>query len=300
MLNYLLIFGHGGFPAMGVAGSALGTSIANLVMALLLLAYSVGARALARYELLARIWRPDWQAFAEILRLGLPIGATIIAEVGLFVTAALMMGWIGTVPLAAHGIALQLASVAFMIPLGIANAAAVRVGLEFGRGARADLGRAAVTAQVLATVIALLGAVTFWIWPERLIGLFLDPADPNAAAVLAYAVPLLLVAAAFQTVNSLQAIGSGLLRGVQDTRVPMLLALFSYWAVGLPVAWLLGFVAGWGGIGIWTGLALGLAAAAILLNGRFALRDRLGLLDLEGERRGSGAARQATKGSFPG
>ena len=111
------------------------------------------------------------------------------------------------------------------------------------------------------------------------IGLFLDPANPNAGAVLAYAAPLLLVAAAFQTVDSLQAVGSGLLRGIQDTRVPMLFALFSYWVVGLPVAWTLGFAAGWGGTGIWTGLALGLAAAALLLNGRFALRGRLGLLD---------------------
>ena len=164
------------------------------------------------------------------MRLGWPIGATIIAEVGLFVTAALMMGWLGTVPLAAHGIAMQLASIAFMIPLGLGNAATVRVGLEFGRGARADLragggddggagdGHRADRARAV-----------FWTWPERLVGLFLDPANPNAPAVLAYAVPLLLVAAAFQTVDSLQAVGSGLLRGVQDTRVPMLLALFSYW-----------------------------------------------------------------------
>ena len=107
--------------------------------------------------------------------------------------------------------------------------------------------------MVLATAIALMGALVFWTWPERLVGLFLDPGNPNAPAVIAYAVPLLLVAAAFQTVDLLQAVGSGLLRGVQDTRVPMLMALFSYWAVGLPVAWTLGFVAGWGGIGVWTG-----------------------------------------------
>ena len=279
VLNYLLIFGHYGFPALGVVGSALATSIANLLMALMLVAYGTLAPALGRYALLARFWRPDWASFGEILRLGWPIGATIIAEVGLFVTASLMMGWLGTVPLAAHGIAVQLAAIAFMVPLGLGNAATVRVGLEFGRGARADLGRAAMTAVVLATAIALMGALVFWTWPEALVSVFLDPGDPNTHAVLAYAVPLLLVAAAFQTVDSLQAVGSGLLRGVQDTRVPMLLALFSYWAVGLPVAWTLGFVAGWGGIGVWTGLALGLAAAALLLNGRFALRDRLGLLD---------------------
>ena len=118
----------------------------------------------------------------------------------------------------------------------------------------------------------------FWTWPERLIGLFLNPGNPNAPAVLHYAVPLLLVAAAFQTVDSLQAVASGLLRGVQDTRVPLLIALFSYWAVGLPVALTLGFAVGWGGVGVWTGLALGLFTAALLLNGRFLLRERLGLL----------------------
>ncbi|HRO11168.1 MATE family efflux transporter [Amaricoccus sp.] len=278
LLDYALIFGHYGFPALGVPGAALATALANLLMALLLVAYATLAPGLARYALLARLWRPDWRAFGEILRLGWPIGATVVAEVGLFVSASLMMGWLGAVPLAAHGIAVQLASVAFMIPLGLGNAATVRVGIEYGRGARADLGRAAATALVLATGIARLGALAFWTWPEALIGLFLDAEDPNAAAVLAYAVPLLLVAAAFQTVDSLQAVGSGLLRGVQDTRVPMLMALFSYWAVGLPVAWAFGFRAGWGGTGIWIGLALGLATAAVLLNGRFALRERLGLL----------------------
>ena len=264
---------------MGVPGSALATTIANLAMAALLLAYAVLAPALRRYHILARLWRPDWAAFREIVHLGWPIGATIIAEVGLFVTAALMMGWLGAVPLAAHAIAVQLASAAFMIPLGLGNAATVRVGIEFGRGAREDLARAATVTIVLATAIALAGALVFWTWPRQLVGLFLDAANPASPEVLAYAVPLVLVAAAFQTVDSLQAVGSGLLRGVQDTRVPMLLALLSYWGIGLPVALGLGLWAGWGGVGIWIGLALGLAAAAALLNGRFILRERLGLLD---------------------
>jgi MATE family multidrug resistance protein len=279
ILNYLLIFGHFGFPALGVPGAALATTLANLLLALLLVAYGTFAPALARYALLSRFRVPDWRSFAAILRLGWPIGATIVAEVGLFVTASLMMGWLGAVPLAAHGIATQLAAVAFMIPLGLGNAATIRIGIEFGRGARRDLGRAAATAQILAAAIALIGALIYWAWPEELVGLFLDWSRPDAAAVVAYAVPLVLVAAAFQIVDGLQAVGSGLLRGVQDTRVPMLMALFSYWAVGLPVAWVFGFVADWGGIGIWLGLALGLATAALLLNGRFALRERLGLLD---------------------
>jgi MATE family multidrug resistance protein len=278
VLNYALIFGNFGAPALGIVGAAVATAISNLLMAALLLAYTAGAASLARYELYARFWRPDWDAFTEILRLGWPIGATIIAEVGLFATSSIMMGWLGTAPLAAHGIALQLASIAFMIPLGLANAATVRVGLAVGRGSSIDVGRAANTTLVLATAIALSGATVFWIWPERLIGLFLDAENANTPEVLQYAVPLLLVAAAFQTVDSLQAVASGILRGVKDTRVPMVIAVFSYWGVGLPVAWALGFGLDWGGVGVWWGLAFGLAVAALLLNARFQLRDRLGLL----------------------
>jgi MATE family multidrug resistance protein len=190
-----------------------------------------------------------------------------------------MMGWIGTIALAAHGIALQIAAIAFMIPLGLASAATGRVGRAFGRDDRADLGRAANTALRLASLMAFAAATLFWLWPDRLIALYLDHASPTAEAVLAYAVPLLLVAAAFQIADSLQAVASGILRGVKDTRTPMLLAVVSYWVIGMPVAWLLAFPLGWGGIGIWWGLAFGLAAAAILLNLRFARRDRLGLLD---------------------
>jgi MATE family multidrug resistance protein len=218
------------------------------------------------------------RALIETLRLGWPIGATIIAEVGLFAASSVMMGWLGAVPLAAHGIALQIASIAFMIPLGLASAATVRVGLAFGRGDEVDLGRAGFTALALATGIAVVGATLFWTWPDRLIGFYLDAGNANAEAVLAYGVPLLLVAAAFQTVDSLQAVASGILRGVKDTRVPLLIALFSYWGVGLPVAWVLGFVVGLGGPGVLWGLALGLATAALLLSGRFVFRDRLGLL----------------------
>jgi MATE family multidrug resistance protein len=283
-LNYALIFGHFGAPALGIVGSGLATTLSNFGMALLLVGYAAGDRSLRRYELFARFWRPDWGPLREVLRLGWPIGVTIIAEVGLFASSSVMMGWLGTVPLAAHGIALQIASIAFMIPLGISNAATVRVGVALGRGDEADLGRAGITALLIAIAVALVGATVFWIWPRTLIGFYLDPANANAEAVLAYAVPLLLVAAAFQTVDSLQAVASGILRGVKDTRVPLVMALVSYWGIGLPVAWVLGIYVGFGGLGIWVGLALGLAVAAVLLNGRFLMRDRLGLVRPEAAR----------------
>ena len=278
-LNYALIFGHFGAPALGIVGAALATLLTNLIMAGLLIAYTASARGLRRYELYARFWRPDWPAFLEVLRLGWPIGGTIIAEVGLFAASSVMMGWIGTIPLAAHGIAVQIAGIAFMIPLGIASAATVRVGVALGRGDRVDVGRAGNTALMLAALIALAGATLFWTLPETLVGFYLDPANANADAVLAYAVPLMLVAAAFQLVDALQAVASGILRGLKDTRIPLVIALFSYWVVGLPVAYLLAFAAGRGGPGVWWGLAFGLAAAAVLLSARFRFRERLGLLE---------------------
>jgi MATE family multidrug resistance protein len=279
VLNYAFIFGRLGAPELGIVGAALATTLTNLVMVILLTGFCARARALRGYELFVRFWRADWPAFFEVIRLGWPIGATIIAEVGLFAASSVMMGWIGTIELAAHGIALQITSIAFMIPLGIANAATVRVGLTFGRDNHADLGRAANCALLLATLTAIASAALFWTWPDRLIGLYLDRASPTAGAVLTYAVPMLLVAAAFQIVDSLQVVGSGVLRGIRDTRTPMVIAVFSYWGIGMPVAYVLAFPLGRGGTGIWWGLAFGLATAALLLNARFLRRDRLGLLD---------------------
>ena len=277
-LNWLFIFGNLGAPALGIVGAAIATTGSNILMALLLIGYTALAPALRRYEIWFRFWRPDWKAFLEVVRLGWPIGATIIAEVGLFTASSIMMGWLGTIPLAAHGIALQITSVAFMVPLGLASAATVRVGMAYGRGSLPDIGRAGNTALALATMFALTAAAIFLVWPEALVGLYLDAGNENSAALLAYAVPLLFVAAAFQVVDCLQAVASGILRGFKDTRTPMLIAVFSYWVIGLPVAYLLAFPVGLGGRGIWWGLALGLAAAAILLTLRVYRRERLGLL----------------------
>lgn len=276
---YALIFGHFGMPALGVVGAAWASVGTSLFIALLLLGYSLRSPGLRHYELYAGILRPDWPAFREVLRLGWPIGATIIAEVGLFTASSVMMGWLGTLELAAHGITLQLAAITFMIPLGLSNAVTVRVGLAHGQRDRVALGRAANAALAVAAAIATLCAALFWMLPETLLGLYLDETDPNAAEVLRLGVPLLAVAAAFQIVDALQVVGSGALRGLKDTRMPMLIALFSYWLVGMPAAWLLAFAAGWRGVGIWYGLAFGLLAAAVLLNWRFLRRDRLGLLE---------------------
>ena len=277
-LNDAFIFGHFGAPALGIAGSAVATLLTYTLMAGLIIGYTLWSSALKRYELYARFWRPDWPAFAEVLKLGWPIGLTIIAEVGLFTASSIMMGWIGTIALAAHGIALQLGSISFMIPLGIASAATVRVGIAHGRGDPVDIGRAGLVAIVLGGTIAVIAAMIFWIFPDALIGLYLDEDNPNAAALLAAAVPLVFVAAVFQLVDSLQAVASGVLRGMSDTRVPMIIAVVSYWVVGLPVGYVLAFPLDLGAQGIWWGLASGLAAAAVMMNVRYARRERYGLV----------------------
>ena len=277
-LNYMFIFGNFGAPRLEVVGAAVASVGTATVTFVLLTLYTVTRSDLKRYQLLVRFWRPDWQAFFEVLRLGWPISATILAETSLFAASSVMIGWIGTIELAAHGIALQLASIAFMFPLGLSGAATVRVGNAYGRKDWVGLGRAGSVSIVLAVAVTLSLAAVFWTFPEALIGLYLDEDNPDAAAVLRHAVPLLIVAAAFQTVDGLQAIGAGLLRGLKDTKVPMVFAVFSYWAVGMTAAYLLAFYWNLGAVGVWWGLAVGLLLAAILMNWRFMMRERLGLV----------------------
>ncbi|CUH67645.1 Multidrug-efflux transporter [Thalassovita gelatinovora] len=267
VVNYALIFGHWGMPEMGIRGAAVATLVVNMASFILLALYA--AIATSEHELFVRFWRPDWDAFGRLFRLGWPIGMGMLAEVGLFAAASMMMGWLGTKELAAHGIALQIASVTFMVHLGLSNAATVRAGRAMGRRSVADLRRGGQIVVLISLCIAGLALITFLTIPAPLLGLFLSPDDPQRDAVIAIGVGLLAAAGLFQLADAAQVIVIGLLRGAQDTKVPMLIAAVSYWLIGMPISYSLGFVAGWGGVGIWIGLAMGLAVAAILLNLRF-------------------------------
>jgi len=266
-INYLLIFGRFGAPELGLRGAAI-ASLAVHAGSMLALALHA-ARALPEQALFARLWRPDRGALAEVIRHGWPIGLTNLAEVGLFSASTVMMGWVGTLALAAHGIALQIASVVFMIHLGLSNVATIRAGQAAGRGDGAALRDGALMVSVVSALAALATVVVFLSAPRTLIGLFLDPADPVAGQVLALGAAFLAAAALFQLFDAAQVIALGLLRGLMDTRVPMVFAAFSYWVVGVPAGWALAFPLGLGGIGIWLGLALGLALAAITMTARF-------------------------------
>ncbi|MEL6595652.1 MAG: MATE family efflux transporter [Pseudomonadota bacterium] len=267
VVNYALIFGNWGAPELGVRGAAVASVMVQLASGALLTFYVL--RALPEFALFQRIWRRDAEAMGTVFRLGWPIGVTSFAETGLFTASAIMMGWLGAVELAAHGIALQMASLTFMVHLGLSQAATVRAGRALGRK---DIGGLKAGGSVAIGASVLFAAVTiaaFLLLPETLLGLFVDPDDPQRPAILAVGVGLLAMAALFQFVDGAQVMALGLLRGVQDTRVPMIHASLSYWGLGLPAGYVLGFPLGLGGIGIWLGLVVGLAMAAVLLLGRF-------------------------------
>nr|WP_245904762.1 MATE family efflux transporter [Pseudoroseicyclus aestuarii] len=265
--NYALIFGNWGAPELGVRGAAIASLSVGVVQAALLALYAI--RRLPQFDLFRRLWRPDWPVLGRVLRLGAPIGLTSFAEAGLFSASAIMVGWIGAVPLAAHGVAMLLTGAAFMLQVGLSQAATVRAGRALGRGDPAGLRSGARIAILMCLVFALASAALFLAAPELLIMGFLDRAEPAAPLVMAAGVTLLAVAALFQVVDGMQALALGLLRGIQDTAVPMVLASISYWGIGLPVGYLLGFPLGHGAPGVWFGLVVGLACAAVLLMARF-------------------------------
>ena len=276
--NWVLVFGHLGAPVMGLIGSALANLLSFAVMAF---SYAVILRydaRLRRYHLFGRWWRVERSRAREICRLGLPIMATWTMEGGLFGGAALLMGLIGVADVAAHAIALNIAAFAFQIPFGISQAATIRVGMAFGSGDRRWIALAGNVAILFGIGVMAVTAVIMWTVPRALIGAYLDPAAPTNADVAALAVKFLAVAAVFQLADGAQAVAAGVLRGLQDTRVPMIIAGFGYWVVGFGSSVALGFAASLAGTGIWWGLAAGLLVVATLLVGRWSARDRLGLV----------------------
>jgi MATE family multidrug resistance protein len=211
---------------------------------------------------------------AEIARLGVPIALTMTLEGALFGGAAVLMGLIGVTEVAAHAIALNIAALAFQVPLGVAQAATIRVGLGYGARDRAWMTRAGWTAIVVGTGFMVLTAIAMWTVPRALVAIYIDVDAAAEATVVALAVRYLAVAAIFQLFDGAQAVAAGALRGVQDTRVPMMIAAVGYWVVGFGTAVLLGFQAGWQGVGIWAGLAAGLVVVSALLLWRWRWHTR--------------------------
>jgi MATE family multidrug resistance protein len=279
LLSWSLIFGRLGFPALGLVGGGLGSSLTWLILCGALVAVVSTDRRFCRFHLFGNWWRFDRDRTLAMIRLGWPIGVTMALEMGVFALAAYFMGWIGAPAVAAHAVALQLAALTFMVPLGLGQAATVRVGLALGRRDKAGIAQAGWTGWVTGVAFMGLMALVMWSFPRTLVTLFLSDVPVNAA-VIALAVSFLRVAAAFQLVDGAQVIGAGMLRGLHDTRWPLIFALVGYWVVGLGIGAWLAFGRDWKGVGIWVGLASGLAAVAVLMLARWILRERIGLTRL--------------------
>jgi len=269
LLAFVLIFGWGPLPAFGITGAGIATSIVNIAMCVAGFLVTARMRPYRKYHLFGRIWRPDWPLLARLFRLGVPITGAFMLEYGLFAGAGLMAGAIGKSALAAHQIALQVASILFMVPMGLSQAATVRVGHALGRGDLADARRAGFAALLVAGVfMAVFGLATVAL-RGVIPAVFLDVAASANAETVALAAVLLIIGASFAIADGMQAVGAGALRGLGDTRVPMQHAAVSFWVIGFPVAWVLCFPAGLGAAGIWSGLTAGLVLYAVLLVWRF-------------------------------
>lgn len=282
LVSWSLIFGHFGLPRLGLIGAGVGSSIVWGAMALTLAVVIMTDRQFRRFHLFGRFWRPDWQRFRQLFRLGGPIGLTMGFEGGVFSAAAYLMGLFGAPSVAAHQIALQIAATTFMIPLALGQAATVRVGLAYGRRDIDGISLAGWTAFGLSIMFMAVMAAIMFVFPRELITLFLDDTPANAT-VISLGVSFLLIAALFQIVDGAQVVGAGMLRGLHDARVPMVYALFGYWAIGLGVGVALAFSLGWRGTGIWIGLASGLGVVAVLMIWRWTRREALGLVARGGE-----------------
>lgn len=262
--NYALIFGNLGFPRLEVGGSAIATSLSRWVMVLSLLGFSFPALRPYLHRVSALF---QWRSFRGLFALGVPIGLQISLEGWVFSTVAVVMGSIGSRELAGHQIALNLAGLSFMIPLGLSAAASTRVGNAIGRSDQAAAGRAAVVGLCLGSAVMACFGSLFAAFPTFLSRLF--TADPEVVGMAALLLP---IAAAFQLADGAQVVGAGILRGTADTRVPAMIALVGYWIIGLPTGLWLAFRVGWGPEGLWWGLTLGLAIVALLFIVRIRVR----------------------------
>ena len=275
---WVLIFGKFGLPPLGLVGAGIGSALSALFMFLGMIAVVYLDRQFRRYHLLGRFWRADWQRYRAVWKIGLPIAITLGLEVTVFNAAIFLMGLIDRPSLAAHAIAIQIAALAFMVPLGLGQAATVRVGFAYGRRDPAAIGRAGWLALIMGTGFACVAATILIGIPRTLIGGFLDLNDPANAEVITLAISFLAVAALFQIVDGAQAVGAGVLRGLQDTTIPMIYAAVGYWVIGIGVGTIMAFPLGFKGVGIWLGLASGLGTVAVLMVVRWSRRERLGLV----------------------
>ena len=267
--DYALIFGHFGAPRLGILGAGIASASSYTFSFFAMLAVVNAMPALRKFHIFRDFLRPHWAYLKEIFHLGMPMGLTMIFEGTLFNASVLLMGAFGTASVAAHQISLNPPSNTFMVPLGIATAATVRVGNAAGAGDGEGVRRAGYAAMVLAVVFMGVCAIILAAFPHTIAGLYIDPRVEQNAEAIALATVFLRVAAAFQIFDGLQVVAALSLRGLKDARMPMVIAGASYWLAGFPACVIFGFWFGLKGLGIWLGLAFGLLVAAVLMCWRF-------------------------------
>jgi len=263
-LGYAFTFGMFGLPEMGAGGLGLASAITMWAQAIAFAVYLWNAKRFAHLKLFAQFDPPRVKPIGDLLRTGLPIGITVLMEGGLFIATALLIARLGAVPAAAHQIAINVSALCFMIPIGVAEATTVRVGHALGAGDAHGIRRAAHAGYLIVLATQALSATALLLGHDAVVALY-----TRDLAVAALAGNLLLFAAAFQFPDGIQVLSAGALRGLKDTRVPMWLAVLSYWGLGMPLGAGLGLGLGWGPQGMWLGLILGLTAAAVLMATRF-------------------------------
>ncbi len=267
--NYVLMFGKLGFPALGLAGIGWASTISYWLMFTTLVFYILRQPQFQPYNIFPNLRYFDRRIFMGLVQTGWPIGVLAGVESGLFTVTTFLMGQLGTVTLAAHHIALQTAAVTFMVPLGISFATTVRVGQLMGQGNLRGARLAGFVGMGIGATFMGMMALLFWTMPQTIVSLYLDVNNPDNADVVQMAMALLGVAAMFQLFDGVQIIAAAALRGLKDTRIPMLIGVIAYWIVGLGSGYWLGIRLEFGGVGLWLGLAIGLAAAACILSWRF-------------------------------
>jgi multidrug resistance protein, MATE family len=267
--NYVLAFGKLGFPAMGIVGLAVASIAAHWFMFLSLLSYMLWHQPLRQYSLFQALHRLEPKILQQLLGLGTPIGLAAISEYGLFTVVTFFAGALGTPILAAHQVVTQTIMVVFMVPIAMSYAATARVGQWFGQRDGAQVQQAAWVSLGLAMAFTGVMAVALLTHLRQVVGLYLDLSDPVNAPVVAAAVSILTVAALGQGIDAVLRTTNGILQGLQDTRIPMLLGTAAYWGIGLPTSYLLGFHTPLSGAGVWLGYYAGTAVAAIAFLWRF-------------------------------
>jgi MATE family multidrug resistance protein len=278
LIAYALIFGTFGLPELGLFGAGIATTLGNLGMCAACVWVCYSQRPFRKYRVLGRFWRADWPLMWKLCVIGLPISGSFLLEYGLFASAAIMVGWIGTVELAAHQIALQTAAIVFMVPFGISMAATVRVGHAVGRVDRDGVRSAGLAAIGLGAIFMAAMVVVIIAGRQTIPWAFLNAGDAAGEPTAALVATLLVFGAAFFITDGIQTVANGALRGLNDTRVPMLFAALSFWLVGFTCCYALAFHAGYGVAGIWAGFTIGLLLYAVLLVWRFAVLTRRGVL----------------------